>query len=193
MEIMVDANQAQGSGSWQPGVRWDFRRAVETARQLQALGVRWLEEPLPRHAVEQMAELRRRVELPIAAGEHHRDLEAFRRLILLGACDILQPDALTMQGISEVRKVAALCEAFDLQIVPHHARGGLAAIAQLHLVAACRQAPYLELIHDPPIADYRHRLSILRDPPELGPDGCIAMPEGPGLGVEINADLVAGE
>src|SRR5215212_966841 len=50
MSIMGDANQAQSSGNWQPGVRWDYRRAVETARELQELGCYWLEEPLPRYA-----------------------------------------------------------------------------------------------------------------------------------------------
>ena len=67
MAIMVDANQAQSAGGWQPGVRWDFRRAVETARALQTLRCAWLEEPLPRFAYEQLAELRRRVELPSLA------------------------------------------------------------------------------------------------------------------------------
>ena len=46
MEIMVDANQAQSHGKWQPGVIWDFRRALETAKLLEELGVYWLEEPL---------------------------------------------------------------------------------------------------------------------------------------------------
>ena len=50
MEIMVDANQAQAFGTWQPGVIWDFRRAVETARELERLNCVWLEEPRPRYA-----------------------------------------------------------------------------------------------------------------------------------------------
>ena len=50
MQIMIDANQAQSPGDWQPGVLWDFRRALETARELERLNCVWLEEPLPRHA-----------------------------------------------------------------------------------------------------------------------------------------------
>ena len=47
MTITVDANQAQSATNWQPGVRWDYARALQTARELEALGVEWLEEPLP--------------------------------------------------------------------------------------------------------------------------------------------------
>src|SRR5688572_30203307 len=63
MTIMVDANQAQSSGNWQPGVLWDYRRAVETARELQELGCYWLEEPLPRYAFGDLARLNERSEL----------------------------------------------------------------------------------------------------------------------------------
>jgi L-alanine-DL-glutamate epimerase-like enolase superfamily enzyme len=61
MVIMADVNQAQSSGERQPGVLWDFRRAVETARELQRLDCHWLEEPLPRYASGQLAELNRPV------------------------------------------------------------------------------------------------------------------------------------
>jgi L-alanine-DL-glutamate epimerase-like enolase superfamily enzyme len=50
MQIMIDANQAQSPEDWQPGVIWDFRRALDTARELERLNCVWLEEPLPRYA-----------------------------------------------------------------------------------------------------------------------------------------------
>ena len=59
MVIMTDAYQAQSATGWQPGVRWDFRRAVETARELEKLNVYWLEEPLPRYDLDGLAELNR--------------------------------------------------------------------------------------------------------------------------------------
>ncbi len=71
MRIMTDANQAQSAGAWQPGIPWDFRRAVETARQLQLLNVYWLEEPLRRYDYEDLAELNRLVDIPIAGGENN--------------------------------------------------------------------------------------------------------------------------
>ena len=58
MEIMVDANQAQSFGTWQPGVMWDFHRALETARELERLNCVWLEEPRLRYAFDELAEWR---------------------------------------------------------------------------------------------------------------------------------------
>ncbi|NIQ52716.1 MAG: mandelate racemase/muconate lactonizing enzyme family protein, partial [Gemmatimonadetes bacterium] len=66
-------------------------------------------------------------------------------------------------------------------------------IAHLHLVASWPHAPYLELLHDPPVGDYRHRFSIFTDPPLVGSDGSVPVPRGPGLGVEIDPDLVERE
>ena len=171
MEIMADANQAQSAGGWQPGVRWDLERAVATARELERLGCRWLEEPLPRYAFDLLAELSRRVELPIAGGENNCGLHEFRWLMERGVYDIVQPDSLVSGGITELREIGALAEAFGKRVVPHHGGGGLGTIAHLHLVAAWPHAPYLELLHEPPIGSYRHRFAIFQDPPVGGRDG----------------------
>lgn len=190
MAIMVDANQAQSSGNWQPGIRWDFRRAVDTARELQRLQCTWLEEPLPRYAFQQLAELRQRVELPIAGGENNIGMHEFLQMLREDAYDIVQPECLVLEGISALRKIGVLAEAFGKQVVPHHGAWHLGIMAHLHFVASCPHAPYLELLHDPPIGDYRHGFSILQDPPTVDDDGYIRVPQGPGLGVEINPDFV---
>lgn len=191
MEIMTDANQAQSSGNWQPGVLWDFRRAVETARELQELGCYWLEEPLPRYAFDMLAELNRLVELPIAGGENNRGIHEFLAMLRDGVYDILQPECLVTEGVTGLRKIGVLAEAFGKQIVPHHGGGNLGTIAHLHLIASWRHAPFIELLHDPPIGDYRHGFAILREPPLVDKEGYLHLPEGPGLGVDINPDLVA--
>jgi L-alanine-DL-glutamate epimerase-like enolase superfamily enzyme len=188
--IMTDANQAQSSGDWQPGVLWDFRRAVETARELQRLDCTWLEEPLPRYAFDRLAELNRLVELPLAGGENNRGLHEFRWMCEQGVYDILQPESLVTEGITGLRKIGALAQSYGKRIVPHHGGGDLGTIAHLHLVASWSHAPYLELLHDPPIGDYRHRFSIMRDPPLVDKEGFISPPQRPGLGVEINPDLI---
>jgi D-galactarolactone cycloisomerase len=190
MAIMVDANQAQSSGNWQPGIRWDFARAVDTARALHELQCVWLEEPLPRYAFAQLAELRQRVELPIAGGENNIGMHEFLHMFQAGVYDIVQPESLVLEGISTVRKIAVLAEAFGKQIVPHHGAWHLGVMAHLHFVAACPQAPYLELLHDPPIGDYRHGFSILHEPPTVDQHGYIQVPQGPGLGVAIHPDLL---
>ena len=190
MAIMVDANQAQSAGSWQPGVRWDFRRAVETARALQALDCRWLEEPLPRFAFDQLADLRRRVELPIAGGENNIGLHEFRHMLQNEVYDVLQPESLVLEGISTVRKVGVLAATFGKQVVPHHGAWDLGLIAHLHFVASCPQAPYLEILHDPPLGDYRNGFAVFEDPPVVDANGCLSVPQGPGLGVELRQDLI---
>jgi L-alanine-DL-glutamate epimerase-like enolase superfamily enzyme len=191
MEIMADANQAQSPGDWQPGVRWDLERAVATARELERLRCSWLEEPLPRYAFDQVGELNRLVELPIAGGENNSGLHEFRWMLERGAYDILQPDSRVSGGITELRKIGALAESFGKRVVPHHGGGGIGTIAHLHLVAAWPHAPYLELLHEPPIGSYRHRFGIFQNPPKVDATGHMSLPEGPGLGVEIDPDLIA--
>ena len=171
MEIMVDANQAQSKADWQPGVRWDFRRAVDTARELQRLDVYWLEEPLPRYAFEQLAALNQRVELAIAGGENNVGVHEFLRMLQEGVYDVLQPESMVLEGVTALRKIGVLAEAYGKRIVPHHGGGQLGVIAHLHLVASWPHAPYLELLHDPPVGDYRHRFSIMQDPPTIDADG----------------------
>jgi L-alanine-DL-glutamate epimerase-like enolase superfamily enzyme len=190
MEIMVDANQAQSSGNWQPGIMWDYRRAVETARELQRLGVYWLEEPLLRYAFDDLARLNDEVELAIAGGENNSGLHEFVQMLQKNVYDILQPESMVHEGITGLRKVGVLAEAYGKRVVPHHGGRNLGTIAHLHLVASWAHSPYLEVLHDPPIGDYSYGFSILQDPPVIDSEGFIALPQGPGLGVEINPDLI---
>lgn len=191
MTITVDANQAQSSGNWQPGVLWDYRRALDTARELEKMGVYWLEEPLPRYDFAQLAELNRQLALPLAGGENNRGLHEFKQMCELGVYDILQPEPLVTEGITGLRKIGALAEAYGKRIVPHHAGGSLGTVATLHLTASWPHSPFWEVLHDPPVASYEHRFAIFRNPPRVGKDGSVNVPQGPGLGVDINTDLVA--
>lgn len=192
MEIMVDANQAQSSGNWQPGVLWDFRRALESARELERLNCYWLEEPLPRYAFDRLAELNRLVAVPLAGGENNRGMHEFLAMLREGVYDILQPESMVMEGITALRKIGVLAEAFGKQVVPHHGGGNLGTVAHLHLIASWPHAPFLELLHDPPVGDYRHRFTVMQDPPLVDKEGYVHLPQRPGLGVEINRDLIGG-
>jgi L-alanine-DL-glutamate epimerase-like enolase superfamily enzyme len=191
MAMMVDANQAQSSGTWQPGVRWDVRRALETARELDRLGCYWLEEPLPRYAFKELAQINQAVGLPLAGGENNPGLHEFVQMVEGGVYDILQPESMVLNGITALRKVALLAELHGKQVCPHHGGRGLGTIAHLHLAAAWPHCPYLELLHDPPIGDYRHGFAMLQEPPVVDADGLVAVPQGPGLGVAINPDLIS--
>ncbi|MEM7533803.1 MAG: mandelate racemase/muconate lactonizing enzyme family protein [Chloroflexota bacterium] len=189
LEIMVDANQAQSRGNWQPGVQWDYRRALETAIELEQLGCYWLEEPLPRYAFDDIAKLNQAVTMPIAGGENNVGIHEFLYMLQNDVYDILQPEGMVNVGMSDLRKIGVLGEAFGKKVIPHHGGRGLGTIAHLHLVASWPHSPYLEMLHDPPVGDYRHGFSILQEPLVVGSDGCVTVPQGPGLGVEINPDL----
>ena len=95
-----------------------------------------------------------------------------------------------VNGITALRKIGVLAELYGKQIVPHNGYGKLGMIAHMHLVASWRHAPFLEVIHDPPIGDYRHFLSIFENPPVVNAEGKMKLPDGPGLGVEINRELI---
>jgi L-alanine-DL-glutamate epimerase-like enolase superfamily enzyme len=190
MEIMVDANQAQSSGGWQPGIRWDFARALQTARELERLGVYWLEEPLPRYAFNELAELNRRVDVALAGGENNLGIHEFLWMLRDGAYDILQPEGMVMGGCTDLLKIGVLAQAHGKRIVPHHGGRDIGTIAHLHLVAAWTHAPYFEMLHDPPVGDYRHQFAIFKNPPLVDKSGELAMPQGPGLGIEIDPSMI---
>lgn len=189
MTIMVDANQAQSATPWQPGVRWDFARALATARELEQLDVFWLEEPLPRYAFDDIARLNDAVALPIAGGENNIGLHEFTRMLKANVYDVLQPESMVLNGITTLRKIGTMAEAMGKKCVPHHGGGDIGVIAHMHLVASWSHAPFLELLHDPPIGDYRHRFSIFESPP-IVKDGAMRLPSGPGLGISIDTAMI---
>lgn len=190
MEIMVDANQAQSSGNWQPGLHWDFRRAVETARELQRLNVYWLEEPLPRYYFDQLARLSEKVEMPIAGGENNPGIHEFVQMLEKNVYGILQPEGMVLGGMTPVRRVAILADAYGKKVVPHHGGRGLGTVAHLHMVCALANSPFLELLHDPPVGEYQHGWSMFTEPPVVDSEGYVAAPQKPGLGVEIKPDWI---
>jgi L-alanine-DL-glutamate epimerase-like enolase superfamily enzyme len=190
MEIMIDANQAQSFGTWQPGVMWDFRRALETARELEQLNCVWLEEPRLRYAFDELAELNRLVSIPIAGGENNRGVHEYRWMLEQNVFDILQPDIMVADGVTGFREIAALATAHNKRVIPHHGGGNLGTIAQLHAIASWPHAPWIEILHDPPIAAYTNRFAIMENPPLVDKEGYLNLPQGPGLGVAINKDLI---
>ncbi len=189
MEIMTDANQAQSSTGWQPGVVWDFRRALETARELEKLNVYWLEEPLRRYEFDALAELNRLVEIPIAGGENNIGVHEYRTMLEKGVFDILQPDIMVADGVTGFREIASLGAAYNKRVIPHHGGGNLGTIAQLHCIASWPNAPWIEILHDPPIAAYTHGFAMMENAPLVDKEGYLNLPQAPGLGVTINKEM----
>lgn len=187
MDIMVDANH----GWRMPGdlaEPWDLETALSCARALAELGVYWLEEPLPMHEVEDLARLRDEVGIRVAGGEMVRSLPETKRLVDAGAVDVVQNDAVLAGGVFGARQVAGWAHAAGLEWSPHTWTTGLGMLANLHAALAFSTAAYLEVPFDPPEWTPRRRDFMLPVPIEIGPDGTIAPPDGPGLGVEPDFD-----
>ena len=188
--IMVDANQAQSNGNWQAGVIWDYKRAYETAVELQELDIFWLEEPLARYNFDALARLNAEVEIRIAGGENNSGIHEFVQMCQMDTYKLLQPESMVMNGITNLRKIGNLAELYNKELVPHHGGGNIGVIAHQHLIASWRHAPFMELLHDPPIGDYRHKFSIMLNAPQVDEDGYMPLPTMPGIGVEIDTDLI---
>jgi D-galactarolactone cycloisomerase len=192
IDVIVDANQA----GVEPGLvghrTWGLRLAVEIARELEQLGVLWLEEPLPRPDYDGLRRLRSKLDrLKLAGGEDNHGLHEFRLLIDRGCYDILQPDALLSEGVFQMRKIAALAEAANLAIVPHTWGNGMGLLANLHLCAAVPNCSHLEFPHDPPSGwTLQARDQMLAEPLEIDADGCVRVPERPGFGFELDHERI---
>ena len=191
--LLVDANQAQQPGTLQPeeGPVWSYERALQTARELQRLGVYWLEEPLGRYDFDNLARLADAVDILIAGGENNTGLHEYRWLIERGCYDVLQPEAMVGETMSQIRKACAYAEMHHKLCAPHHGGGGMGFVAHLHLCAAIPNCPFVEVFHDPPGFTSDLFQWYLAEPIALDPaDGCMALPRKPGFGVELDEDKI---
>ena len=190
MEIMVDANQTFSIPSPGPWPKWTWQRAMDTARALEALDVIWLEEPLWRYSYADLGRLAAAVDIPIAGGELNMGLHEYRAIMEHGAYDILQADPAYL-GITQTRKVLAMAEAWDKPYAPHNGYNGIGVAACLHLAVAHPQGMYLEYIHDPPVAPFERFACLVTEPLTVDREGYVHVPDKPGLGVEVNEEIVA--
>jgi L-alanine-DL-glutamate epimerase-like enolase superfamily enzyme len=189
LEIMVDANQ----GWRMPGdreARWDVATAAQCAHALESLGVYWLEEPLRTEDVEGYRALRSRTDLRLAAGEFVRGSHEARDLVVRGGVDVIQTDVVLTGGISGCRRVAALADLHGRMWSPHTWSNGYGLVANLHLALAVSTCPFVEVPYDPPGLTAERRDWLLPAPVEIAPDGTIAPPPGPGLGVVPDFDML---
>ena len=189
VELMVDANQGWRMAGDREA-RWDVATASQCARALEPLGVYWLEEPLPNDDVDGYATLRGRTSLRIAAGEMVRGSFDARDLIVRGGVDVIQPDAVLAGGFGGCRRIAALADLHGRSFTPHTWSNGLGLLANLHLALAVSTCPYVEVPFDPPAWTPARRDFLLPAPLEIAPDGTIAPPPGPGLGVRPDLDAL---
>lgn len=145
----------------------------------------WLEEPFTPDNLPAYRRLRDLTPTPLAAGENHFTRHELRSLISEQVIQFVQADACKAGGITELVKIASMADAWHLQFAPHTSASVLSTAASLHVLSAASNG----FIYEADVS----AVNAFRD--ELGPpfeitDGTILAPEGPGLGVEINEDLI---
>ncbi|WP_327005315.1 mandelate racemase/muconate lactonizing enzyme family protein [Dactylosporangium sp. NBC_01737] len=163
---------------------YDVNTAIRLGHALEHLGVRWLEEPLATDDVAGLAEVRAAVRIPVVTGESEFIRYGYRDLLLARAADTVMPNLTRAGGITEARRIAALCSAFHVDVSPHGVGSAIGLAAALQFAAATPNVTSLE---------YNRLPNPLRDdlaaPPSLV-DGALVVPDGPGLGVTLDEDLI---
>ena len=173
VEIMLDVN-----------CPWSLREALDMTERLRPFRLRWLEEPVwPPESYAVLAQIRARGGIPVAAGENAATLQQFQQMFEAGAVDFAQPSPIKMGGISELRRVFALAAAYNVTVVPHSFYDGPGLLAALHVIAALGQGSLVEWRY----FDLEARLYADAAVPR---DGSIAVPSGPGLGMDPDPDVI---
>jgi L-alanine-DL-glutamate epimerase-like enolase superfamily enzyme len=160
---------------------FDVESAVRAAAALAPLRIRWLEDPVPVTSPAALADVRRRSQVPICAGEMFTS-EQFRLFLDHGALDICHPDVLFTGGLGEARRVASLADLWYVPVAFHGNGGAVAAIATAHLAATVPNLLGMEY-H---FLDARWVGEIARRDVPLFRDGRVPLTDAPGLGLELD-------
>jgi L-alanine-DL-glutamate epimerase-like enolase superfamily enzyme len=178
MDLMVDLH----------GPPWlTASDAIVLGRQLEKLHLLFMEDPVPPEHIDAYARIRDAVAVPLAAGERAANIWGLRPLIERELVDVVQPDTGRAGGITQMKKIAAMAEAHGIMLAPHSGSlGPIAEYAALHVMAAVPNALMLERVE----IDWPGRSEVITPVPQQV-DGHLAVPNAPGLGVDIVEEAVA--
>jgi D-galactarolactone cycloisomerase len=155
--------------------------------------LRWYEEPVTQEDLDGYGEVRRALATPIAGGENEYTLFGFRALFARRAVDIAQPDLCAAGGFTGCRHIVALAHAHGVQVNPHVWASAVGQAASLQFIAAIPVANH-SLFAAEPILEFdtsSHPVrESLTDAPLRHRDGWVAIPVRPGLGIEVNRDVL---
>ncbi|MEC7907095.1 MAG: mandelate racemase/muconate lactonizing enzyme family protein [Verrucomicrobiota bacterium] len=179
-KLMVDAGGSDAF--WPHGYKW----ALQTAKMLADYDITWFEEPLRPDDIEGYVKLTENAPIPITGCEVLTRRQSFIEWIERRAVDYIQPDVTKVGGISEEYRIAQYADDHYIQFVPHGWNTAIGLVADLQLVAATANAQWVEYIT---LAPYIEKL--LAKPITIDDEGNIAIPNGPGLGIELNPDGIA--
>lgn len=166
--------------------RYDAVTAQAVAKLMEPLKLMWLEEPIPAENVEAYKLITESTTTPICAGENHYLAHGFRRMLEIGAVDIVMPDLQKAGGLGEGQRIANLANLYYTPFAPHMVASFLGAMAAAHVCASVPNFLILEwqsYFHTDPM--YKE---IIKYDAEWVKDSFITLSEKPGIGVEINEE-----
>lgn len=195
VDLLLDANSA-----------WSAPVAVRMCQALEPFNVLHLEQPVPERDLDALAYINQRTSIPITFGEEEFSLWRYKDAIVRGACEVVQPDPVKAGGLLTCQNVAHLAESFSKAFTPHDTSIHVGMAATLQLVAAVPNArgPQESRLFPPgrQRSSTRERTAydaeagsvvphhILAEPFTIESDGCLPVPQKPGLGVELNQDVI---
>jgi len=183
IRIMVDANHA-----------YDATAAIRLGRHIEPLDIAWFEEPVPPEDHGGYREVKAALDIPVAGGEAEFTRWGFRPLVTERLVDILQPDICAAGGISETKKIADMANAFGVRVNPHVWGTGVALAASLQLIATLPHNPPglhpIEPLLEFDRSEHPIRMAVIAAPIEQR-GGWVQIPQGPGLGIEIDRAALA--
>ncbi len=181
-KIMVDANHAYNVGA-----------ARRILKAIEPADIHWFEEPISPEDIDGYRELKNLTNIYLAAGENEFSKIGFREWISRRAVDILQPDLCSAGGFTECRKISALAQAWHMTLIPHVWASGIGLAASLQFLATIPPAP-LALNPIEPMLEYDQSSHPFRQDLIFGAikmqDGRVAVPTAPGIGVDINREVI---
>ena len=182
IQLMVDANHC-----------YNVPQAINIGRELEKLDVFWFEEPVSPEDLDGYVEVSRRLDMAVAGGENSFTKFGFRDILAKRAMDIVQPDVCAAGGITECKKIAALAQAQAIQCIPHAWGTAIGLSATLHFLASLPDTPPC-LIPVPPMLEYEQTFNPFRDllssTKLTHTGGMVDVPTGPGLGIDINREIL---
>lgn len=178
VRIMIDANHG-----------YDALEAIEVGNALAPLGIDWFEEPVVPEQLDAYRAVRAGQPVPVAGGETWHGRYGMRAPLETRAVDILQPDLAGTGGFSETKRIIDLASLYGVRVVPHVWGTGVAIAAALQLMASLTPDPARRNPR-PPILEFDrtenpYRQAVLTSPLDHV-DGVVQIPDGPGLGIEVN-------
>jgi len=186
VRLMVDANEA-----------YNATTAIRIGHKLADLDLMWFEEPVNAQDIEAYLQIKDALPMAIAGGENLRTRFEFKDYLARRAYDIVQPDIMHCGGITEMARICSMANAYGIQVNPHVWGSPIMIAATLHLTATlppCPTARDPQPYEQEPVMEFDRTPSAIRQQVCSEPfnqrDSYIQVPEGPGLGIEVDEYVV---